>query len=83
MIKTEEKPCPKCGGEIILMGELLRNPQIYAECQKCKTEYDLPKVKLRAWPSNLTRISKTTIREAQKAWDALYRLIKEGSEGHA
>lgn len=57
---TELKPYPKCGGEIVTMCGLLRTPQIFVRCKSCKTEFDLPNVKLKTWKSNPIRISKTT-----------------------
>lgn len=72
MGKIEElKPCPKCGGEIKTMCGTVRNPQIYARCESCREEYDLPKVKLKTWKSNPIRISKTSIREAAEAWNKM------------
>lgn len=66
---TKLKPCPKCGREIVTMCGLMRTPRIYARCKECKTEFDLPNVKLKTWKSNPIRISKTTIREADEAWN--------------
>ncbi|MCH5340068.1 MAG: hypothetical protein J1E01_01245 [Acetatifactor sp.] len=70
-MSEEMKPCPGCGGEIKLMGGLLRVPEAYAKCIDCNKEYDLPNVKIKTWPSNPIRISKTTIRQAVKSWNKL------------
>lgn len=62
-------PCPSCGGEIVLMCGATRVPQIYVRCRKCRYEYDLPNVKLKFLKHKPTKISKTTLREAEKAWN--------------
>lgn len=66
-IGTELRKCPTCGGDIRLMFGLMRVPQCYAECKKCKREYSLPTVKVKTL-KNLS-ISKTTKAVAKKAWN--------------
>jgi len=60
MVDKSIKPCPECGGKIDLMCGAAREPQIYARCEKCKREYDLPNVKLKTWKTNPMRISKVS-----------------------
>lgn len=72
----ELKKCPSCGGDIKLMANPFNRYSkcvFFARCTKCKKEYDLPKVKLRVL-KNL-RISKTTLREAEKEWDLMANKI--------
>lgn len=67
------RPCIQCGGEIVLYS--VCNPEVpysaMAKCKKCKKEYPLPTVKLKTWKSNPCRISKTMVKNAEKAWNDL------------
>lgn len=69
MSDTELKPCPECGGEIKLYSCSNKPYSATAKCQKCRKEYPLPTVKLKVWKSNPIRISKSMIRDAERAWN--------------
>ena len=68
----EEKirKCPICGGDVKLMANPFHKEdecECFARCKNCGKEYGLPTVKLKIL-RNL-RVSKTTIKEATKAWN--------------
>lgn len=72
MSKAILKPCSECGGNIKLYSVCNSNIPYHAKARcmgECKKEYPLPEVKLKTWKSNSVRISKSMVRDAEKAWN--------------
>ena len=59
-------PCPKCGGKIILCMEIERG--VYAQCEQCKSEFDVGKLKDRELYYGL-KIRMSTLKKVTKLWN--------------
>lgn len=67
----EIKKCPKCNSEVTMMFGITRIPSCYALCKTCKSEYDLPGVKVKIL--NNLKVSKTTLHAVERKWNKIWR----------
>lgn len=65
-MQNELKPCPKCGGDIIIWVNIERGA--YAKCVDCKKEYPLCGIKDVPTYQGV-KIRKSTVRKIEKMWN--------------